>query len=331
MNNHTNPMINFKLHRAAASIYFILGLGLAVLAIQFYLSSYYQAILLPTLLTPIFFALSLWRWQTASQLKNDPAAIVALLMLVLLLLLQPEILNNITQWHWVGLFYPLLAFYLLPRALSLVFSLVLLVGLLNLRLDNQSLEQNIIFSGYFLLLTFIAWLYAMLSRVEIKKLEQLIGIDKETQLFNNRHLNECLNAEVSRSRATKKSLSLLLVELHQYPEMQQELGNKLASNFIREASNICRTNCRIGDEAYRYDDQTLLLLMPNTTINGSLVLRTRLYQNLLQELFCDLGPLDASITPLELWAGEQVTEFQARIASSCYHSLSERVEDNLSS
>ncbi len=326
-----NNNLNYKVHRTVASLYLALGVGLAVLAIQVYLSGYYQAILLPSLLTPVFLALGLWRWQTASHLKNDPAAILALIMLSVFLLLQPETLNDITQWHWVALCYPLLAFYLLPTAISVVFSLLLLVSLLILRLSNQSFSENIIFSSYFLLIMLIVWIYTIQANIEVKKLEQLIGIDKETGFFNSRYLDKCLNVEVSRARVTKKPLSLLLVELHQYPEVQQELGSQAAKIFISKASEICRSNCRVGDEAYRYDNQTLLLLMPNTTINGSLVLRTRLYQNLLQELFCDLGPLDASITPLELWAGEQVTEFQARIASSCYHSLSERVEDNLSS
>lgn len=321
---------NYKNNKIIAVFYLTLGIGFAFLAVQFYLSSYYQAILLPMLLTPIFFALGLWRWQTPSQLKNDPAAVLALLMLGIFLLLQPEMLNDINQLHWVGLCYPLLAFYLLPTSVSLFFSFLLLIGWINLRLYNQTVIQDIVFCAYFLLLTLIAWIYFIRNKVEIKKIEQLMGVDKETGLFNNHYLNECLNAEVSRARVTKKPLSLLLVELHQYPEVKQELGVNLAKVFIQDASHICQSNCRIGDEAYRYDMQTLLILIPNTTINGSLVLRTRLYQNLLQTLVCDIGPLDVTITPLELRAGEQLISFQARIANSCYHSLSERVEDNLS-
>lgn len=323
-----NNNFNYINNKVVAVFYILLGVGFAFLAVHYYLAIYYQAILLPTLLTPVFFALGLWRWQTASQLKYDPAAILALLMLGVFLLLQPEMLSDIHQWHWVGLCYPLLTFYLLPNSLSLIFSFLLLIGWVNLRLHNQIIIQDIIFSTYFLLLTFIAWVYSIRNKIEVKKIEQLMGIDKETGLFNSHYLNKCLNAEVSRARVTKKPLSLLLIELHQYPEIKQELGESLAKSFIKDASLICQKSCRIGDEAYRYDIQTLLILIPNTTINGSLVLRTRLYQNLLQTLICDIGPLDITITPLELKAGEQLVDFQARIANSCYHSLSERVEDS---
>lgn len=321
--------LSYKTHRTVAYLYLGLGLGLALLAVQVYLSGYYEAILLPTLLTPIFFALGFWRWQTPSLLKHDPAAVIVLFSLGVFLLLQPETFSDLTQWHWIALCYPLLAFYLLPTSISLVFSLLVLAGLLNLRLYNQQLEQLFTFSGHFLLLMLIAWLYGIHCSIRTKQLEQLVGIDKITGFFNERHLKTRLNAEASRARATQKPLAMLLVELHQYPELQQELGQLTANNFIREASKLCKLNCRIGDEAYRYDERTLLLLMPNTTINGSLVLRARLYQNLLQELSCDTGPLDVSITPLELQVGEQVADLEMRIANSCYHSLNERVKDGL--
>lgn len=323
--------VNQQLHRTAASLYFALGTALGVLAVQVYLAGYYQAILLPTLLTPIFIALGLWRWQTASHLKHDPAALVALFTLGVFLLLQPETFTDIAQWHWVSFCYPLLAFYLLPTSMSFAFCLLLLAGMLNLKLTNFSLEQLFTYSGQFLLIMLIAWVYGLSCRVKTKQLELLVGVDKVTGFFNSRYLESLLNAEVSRARATKKPLALLLVELHQYPEIQQELGKKPAQHFIREASGICKLNCRTGDEAFRYDTQTLLLLMPNTSINGALVLRTRLYQHLLQQLACDVGPLDVSITPLELQISEQASDFKTRIANSCYHSLSDRVEDDLGS
>jgi diguanylate cyclase (GGDEF)-like protein len=324
-----NQAFNRQMRQATASLYLIIGLALALLATQVYLSGYYQAILLPALLTPVFLGLGLLRWQTSAQLKYDPAAITALVSLAGLLLLQPETLSDFTQWHFVGLFYPLLAFYLLPNLASLAFSLLLLAGLLHLRLQHLPLENNLLFIAHYLLLMALSWIYGIRSRSRTLRLEGLVGQDGVTGFFNARHLQDCIDAEVSRARTTQKPLALLLVELHQFPELQQELGHSAANHFIREAAHICRLNCRGGDEAYRYDSQTLLLLLPNTTINGALVLRARLYQHLLRELVCDTGPLDSSITPLVLQPGESASQFWQRIGNSCYHSLSERVADSL--
>lgn len=320
---------NQSLRRVAANLYLVLGCGLALLATQVYLSGYYEAILLPALLTPVFFGLGILRWQSGTHFRYDPAAITALVCLGTFLLLQPESLTDFTQWHFVGLFYPLLAFYLLPNTAALAFSLLLLAGLLNLRLQHHPIDDMLLFIAHYLLLMVMTWIYGIKTRSRTHRLEQLVGQDHVTGFFNARHLHNTIQAEVSRARATQKPLALLLVELHQYPEIHKELGQTAAHHFIREAAHICRLNCRAGDEAYRYDSQTLLILMPNTTINGALVLRARLYQHLLRELICDAGPLDSTITPLVLQPGENAEAFWQRIGNSCYHSLSDRVEDNL--
>ncbi|SFC03020.1 diguanylate cyclase (GGDEF) domain-containing protein [Marinospirillum celere] len=315
--------------RVTASLYLILSTVMALLASQVYLSAYYEAILLPALLTPIFFALGLLRWQVNSHLQYDPAALTALICLGGFLLLQPETLSGFTHWHFAGLFYPLVAFYLLPNAASLALSLLLLSGLLTFRLDRLGLEEQLLFCFQYLLLVILAWHYGLSSRLKTQKLELLTGEDAVTGLLNAEHLQSRLTAEVARSRATQRPLALLLIEFHQYPQVVEELGQASADRFLQEAGKIALQTCRTGDEAYRMDDLTLLLLLPNTTINGALVLRERLYHQLLHQVICELGPLDTTITPLLLQPGEKPEELWQRIGESCYHSLSERVDDQL--
>jgi len=315
--------------RVTASLYLVLGCGMALLASQVYLSGYYQAILLPALLTPVLLGLGLLRWQTSSHLRYDPAAVTALVSLGVFLLIQPETLSGFTHWHFAGLFYPLVAFYLLPNTASLALSLLLLSGLLLLRLDNLSLEEQLVFCLQYLLLLSCAWLYGLSSRLKTQKLEKLTGQDAVTGLLNAEHLQSRLYAEVARSRATQRPLALLLIELHQFPAVQEELGPVSANSFLQEASQLTLNTCRTGDEAFRLDDLTLLLLLPNTTINGALVLRERLYQHLLHQVTCELGPLDTTITPLVLQPGEKAEALWQRIGDSCYHTLSERVDDQL--
>lgn len=315
--------------RVTASIYLLLGTSMALLASQVYLSAYYEAILLPALLTPIFLGLGLLRWQVSSQLEYDPAALTALVCLGLFLLLQPETLSGFTYWHLAGLFYPLIAFYLLPNAASLALSLLLLSGLLTLRLERLDLEGQLLFCMQYLLLLVLAWHYGLRSRIRTQQLERLTGEDAVTGLLNAEHLQSRLTAEVARSRATQRPLALLLIELHQFPQVVEELGQASADHFLNEAGKIALQTCRTGDEAYRLDSLTLLLLLPNTTINGALVLRERLYHHLLHQVTCELGPLDTTITPLVLLPGEKSEELWERIGQSCYHSLSDRVADQL--
>ncbi|WP_114418483.1 GGDEF domain-containing protein [Marinospirillum perlucidum] len=326
-----NQVFSHQQRRVTAGLYLILGSGMGLLATQVYLAGYYEAILLPALLTPILLGLGLLRWQLDSRFRHDPAAITALISLGVFLLLQPNTLSSFSHWHFVGLIYPLLAFYLLPNGASLAVSLLLLAGLLGLRLKNLSLESQLIFAFEYLLLLSLAWFYELNINLKTLKLEKMTGQDQVTGLLNVEHLQSRLLAEVARSRSTQRPLALLLIELHQYPQVKEELGSTSADRFLREASELTLHTCRTGDEAYRLDDLTLLLLLPNTTINGALVLRERLYHHLLQEVICDLGPLDTSITPLVLQPGENWQQLWQRIGNSCYHTLSERVSDQLDS
>lgn len=324
-----SPQVNQQQRRVTASLYLILGSGMGLLASQVYLSGYYQAILLPTLLAPILLGLGLLRWHASTHQHHDPAAITALLSLGIFLLFQPETLSGFTHWHFAGLFYPLIAFYLLPSTASLALSLLLLFGLLAVRLNDFSLEEQLVFCMQYLLLLCCAWLYGLSSRLTTQQLERLVGQDAASGLLNADHLESRLYAETARARATHRPLAFLLVELHQYPDLIMELGPAKAQNFIKEASQLTLKTCRTGDEAFRLNQLTLVLLLPNTTINGALVLRERVYQHLLHQLTCELGPLDVSITPLLLQPGEKAEGLWQRIADSCYHSLSDRVGDQL--
>lgn len=319
----------YKPHQIQAALYLFLGLALGLLAFKVYFGGFYQAILLPSMLAPIFITLGITRLQTSNRFKYDPAAILTLSCLAIFIVLQPDTHPTNFSWYWAGLFYPVLAFLLLPNCLSLFFSLLLLSSILWLHLLNKNLSEQIEFSAHYLLIVFIAWLYNLNVQIKTQRLLQAVGIDKCTGFFNHQQFQKHLSLEIDRAQATERPLSILLVELHQYPEMLKEFGKQPAQEFLEDASHICRLNCRIGDSAYRYDQQTFLLLMPNTTINGALVLRTRLYQHLLQDVFCDAGPLDLTITPITLQENETYSAFKQRLADSCYHSLNARVKATL--
>lgn len=321
---------NSGLHKTLAGLYWLLGSAAAVLALQVYMAGYYQAILLPTLFAPIFFALGVWRWQAPSKSKQDPAAVVALLAVAVFILLQPttSLPANFDN-AWLALGYPLLAFYLLSSYWAAPLSLLLLSLVVVFQLGTLDWLNLLVFCGHYCLLLLLAWIYLLQNQIKTRLLVDLFGLDKTTGFFNRSYLEQHLTAEVSRARAMHKPLTVLMVELHQYQEIRQEFGLRQAEKFIAEVGASCQVNRRVGDSAYRYDAQTLVLLNPNTSMNGALVMRTRLYQHLLQEIICDAGPLDVSITPITLKEGEKLEELQQRIAESSYHSLSERMQDNL--
>ncbi|ODC03960.1 hypothetical protein BFW38_10830 [Terasakiispira papahanaumokuakeensis] len=318
-------MICSQPRRFVALLYAATSLLLLLLAANHYMAGFYQAILLPAVLAPIFLGLALLRWHLDSAYSHDPAAIVALICMGLLIVLQPS--TDAIPWRFVPMFFfPLLACLLLPKLGATLLSVSL--GIAVLAVHPEELKQ-----GEFLLLMLqyglgliIAITFASLPALQLRQLASLSDRDNTTDCYNDRHLKARLKAEIARSRATRRPLGLLLIELHQYESLRHDFGLSSSEQLMRDIVIVLRRNSRAGDELYRFDDQTLLLLLPNTTLNGALVLRERLHRLIQMESECELGPIDMSVTPLTLQPGEQIGGLWQRLRHSCYHTLSERLD-----
>lgn len=311
--------------RFVALLYAAASVLLLLLAANHYMAGFYQAILLPAVLAPIFIGLALLRWHLDSAHAHDPAAIIALASLGLLIVLQPG--TEAMQWRLLPmLFFPLLACQLLPTLGATLLSVSLAVGMLAVHPDDLAQGQFLLLMLQYGLTLMIAITFASLPALQLRQLAALSDRDRTTDCYNDRHLKARLKAEIARSRATRRPLGLLLIELHQYESLCRDFGLSSGEQLMRDIVILLRRNSRAGDELYRFDDQTLLLLLPNTTLNGALVLRERLHRLIQMESECELGPIDISVTPLTLQPGEQIGGLWQRLRHSCYHTLPERLD-----
>lgn len=300
-------------HRIHAIFYTGLSFFLTLLAGLHYLSGYYLDILLPAILSPVFLLMGTLRWQNPSALQPDPLALVAQLSLILLLVLQPNNASDLNTWCWIALIYPVLAFFLAVSLISLCNCLLLLAGLLLIHQD-QLYQLNLpSYLTTYLLMTLASWFYTQRSEQRFQRLSGSSKRNPVTGLDNHRVLARRLQAEVERLQSTLKPFALLILELHQYQRLEQEAGTKEAAAFLQDACQILQQNCRIGDEVFHLNTDTLALILPNTSKDGALVLRERLHQQLQQQLFCDLGALAFSLTPITLRPGDQPADFWQRL------------------
>lgn len=311
--------------RFVAGLYAAISLLLLLLAANHYMAGFYQAILLPAVLAPIFLGLALLRWHLDSVYAHDPAAIIALTGIGLLIVLQPG--TDAIPWRFLPMFFfPILACQLLPKMGATLLSISLGVSMLAMHPDHLPPSELLLLMLQYGLTLMIAITFASLPALQLRQLATLSDRDDTTDCYNDRHLKARLKAEIARSRATRRPLGILLIELHQYESLHHDFGLSSSEQLMRDIVIVLRRNSRAGDELYRFDEQTLLLLLPNTTLNGALVLRERLHRLIQMEGECQLGPIDMSVTPLTLQPGEQIEGLWQRLRHSCYHTLSERLD-----
>jgi diguanylate cyclase (GGDEF)-like protein len=98
-------------------------------------------------------------------------------------------------------------------------------------------------------------------------LEQLIA-DSRTGLYDSRHLDFWLDAEIARSRRYGYGFSLVLLDLDHFKTINDAHGHRVGYTVLADVGGIPRANCRVIDMAFRYGGDEFVILLPQTSKNG---------------------------------------------------------------
>jgi diguanylate cyclase (GGDEF)-like protein len=140
-------------------------------------------------------------------------------------------------------------------------------SLLRLRFANLELETQ----------------KAELERVN-EKLERLALEDGLTGLYNHRSFQERLREEIARARRHGRPLSLLLLDLDHFKQLNDRFGHLAGDEALRAVAAMLRGELdpagakRTSDIAARYGGEELVVLLPETNRHGGLVKARRLVE-----------------------------------------------------
>jgi diguanylate cyclase (GGDEF)-like protein len=109
------------------------------------------------------------------------------------------------------------------------------------------------------------------------KLEQLATTDPLTGIGNRRRMTEQINKELERSRRFRHPLSLLMVDIDHFKNVNDVYGHEAGDRAIVAVSRALAGGMRSIDMASRFGGEEFVLLMPETDINvaGSAAERLR--------------------------------------------------------
>ncbi len=94
--------------------------------------------------------------------------------------------------------------------------------------------------------------------------------DQLTGLFNRWYLEESLERELARSWRSKRSLSLILMDLDGFKAVNDTLGHDAGDELLRALGEVFRSRLRTSDFACRYGGDEFLLILPETTLTDAL-------------------------------------------------------------
>ncbi len=106
-------------------------------------------------------------------------------------------------------------------------------------------------------------------RLKNEELERLSIIDGLTGLVNRRHLMDTLDHEARRTRRSKHSFSILMVDVDHFKELNDTYGHQFGDEVLVRISSILTHTVREVDTAGRYGGEEFVLLLPDTDASGA--------------------------------------------------------------
>jgi diguanylate cyclase (GGDEF)-like protein len=111
---------------------------------------------------------------------------------------------------------------------------------------------------------------------DLKKLELNAVTDPLTGLYNRRLFGESFEKELNRARRYTQPLSLVILDLHRFKEVNDKHGHPRGDEVLRATASTLKKALRTSDSAFRIGGDEFALLLPQTDSPQALALSRRI-------------------------------------------------------
>lgn len=156
------------------------------------------------------------------------------------------------------------------------------------------------------------------SHERFTALSRLALTDPVTGLANRRGGEEALAREVARARRTGAPLSLVLLDIDRFKNINDKAGHAVGDRVLRGISDILSASQRGSDLAMRWGGEEFLVLLPDVGLAGARIFAERVRENVQNLNVPDAGRITVSAGVAELMADEDSTVALARADANLY-------------
>ena len=151
------------------------------------------------------------------------------------------------------------------------------------------------------------------------KLEEKASFDFLTKLYNRRKFNSFLEYEISKANRYKEQhLSLLLVDIDYFKNVNDTFGHLVGDNILQEISKILTICSRDTDIVARWGGEEFVLMLPQTTIEQAILVAEKLRATVEKHKFDDVKHITCSIGVAQFHRNEDKDTLFKRVDSALY-------------
>ena len=113
-------------------------------------------------------------------------------------------------------------------------------------------------------------------------LREMAFRDGLTGLYNHRYFQDLMDKELNRSRRYKKPFSLMMLDIDHFKKINDENGHPFGDIVLKKVSKAIKNTIRDCDFAARYGGEEFAIVLPETELNGAVIVAERLRKNIEQ-------------------------------------------------
>ncbi|MCY1001943.1 diguanylate cyclase [Myxococcus sp. MISCRS1] len=115
---------------------------------------------------------------------------------------------------------------------------------------------------------------------QVGELQRLSSTDGLTGVHNHRHFQERLREEFRRAQRYDDPLSLILMDLDHFKQVNDRHGHTTGDGVLREVAAALQQSVRETDLVARYGGEEFAVLLPRTHLTGALTVAERVRKDL---------------------------------------------------
>lgn len=128
--------------------------------------------------------------------------------------------------------------------------------------------------------------------------------DELTGIYNRHHLDSIILREMDRADRFNKPISIILFDLDHFKRVNDTYGHQVGDDILRGISQIVEKTIRESDILFRIGGEEFLILLPETSMAGAMILAEKVRIVLEQHIHPTVGGQTISLGVSERMKGE---------------------------
>lgn len=152
-----------------------------------------------------------------------------------------------------------------------------------------------------------------------KELKRISGIDKLTQINNRLKLDEVLQYELSRSARYGTNLSVLILDIDHFKEVNDNFGHLAGDLVLTELAGILKFCVRESDTVGRWGGEEFLVILPQTSLESALTVAEKIRASVEKMEIPNVEHITCSIGAASFHKGDDCNNLLSRADMALYH------------